>query len=121
MSTLTIAVIAVGGVLALLWYLAAAAWASSVARHRPELHEGVQRTRYGWRCPKCGDISAPACKVNNCGGPLVWSQRDTRIKCTRCHRYFIAHPMLFRQIPRPRRTRCRHCGWIGVVREWKVS
>jgi hypothetical protein len=29
--------------------------------------------------------------------------------------------MLFRQTPRPRRARCRRCGWIGVVREWKIS
>jgi transcription elongation factor Elf1 len=109
------------GVLLLLWYLVAAAWASSVARHNPELHEGVQRSRYGWRCPQCGTMTAPSCTVNKCGGPLVWVQRETRIKCSRCHRYLIAHPMLFQQVPRPGRARCRQCGWSGLIKEWKIS
>ena len=103
------------------WYAVARMWAASVAKHRPELHEGVQRYRYGWRCPQCGNMEAPACKVNNCGGPLVWVQRNARIKCSRCHRYFIPHPMLFRQTPRPRRVRCRKCGWRGVVKDWRIG
>jgi DNA-directed RNA polymerase subunit RPC12/RpoP len=110
-----------GGFLLLGWYLVAQAWAASVAKHRPELHEAIQRSRYGWRCPNCGQVEAPACQVNNCGGPLVWVQGETRIKCSRCHRYLIPHPMLFRQTPRPRRRRCPRCGWRGKVREWKVS
>jgi len=109
------------GLLLVSWYLIATLWAASVAKHRPELHEAVQRSRYGWRCSQCGHMEAPACKVNNCGGPLVWVQKETRIKCSRCHRYFIPHPMLFRQTPRPRRVRCRQCGRKGLVREWKIS
>ena len=109
------------GVLLILWYALAMAWSSSVAKHRPELHGTVQRTRYGWKCPRCGRVHVPACKVNKCGGPLVWVQRETRIKCTRCYRHFVAHPMLFRQLPRPRPMWCRQCNWIGVVRDWKVS
>lgn len=116
-----IALVVAVGLLLLLWYLVAIAWASSVAKHRPELHEGVQRSRYGWRCRQCGNMTAPACGVNKCGGPLVWVQRETRIKCARCHRYMIAHPMLFRQTPRPRRERCRQCGWAGLIKEWKIS
>jgi transcription elongation factor Elf1 len=108
-------------VLLVLWFLVAGVWASSVAQHKPELHEGVQRSRYGWRCPQCGHMAAPSCKVNKCGGPLVWVQRETRIKCARCHRYLIAHPMLFQQIPRPGRARCRQCGWSGRIKEWKIS
>jgi DNA-directed RNA polymerase subunit RPC12/RpoP len=114
----------VGGVIAgvlLLWYGVAKAWSSSVALHQPELHEGSQRLRFGWCCPRCAHTTAPACKVVQCGGPLVWVQQGTRIKCVRCHRYFIAHPMLFRQTPRPRHVRCRRCGWIGVIKDWKVS
>ena len=114
----------VGGsivLLLLVWYLVATAWASSVAVQRQELHGTAQRTRFGWRCPRCGHTEAPACKAANCGGPLVWVQQGTRIKCARCHRYFIAHPMLFRQTPRPRRVRCRQCGWIGLIKDWKVS
>ncbi len=105
----------------LLWYGLATAWASSVAKQSMELREQVVQVRYGWRCPRCGHVEAPSCKVNNCGGPLVWVQRGTRIKCARCHRYFIPHPMLFRQTPRPRRMRCPQCGWRGVVTDWKVS
>ncbi len=104
-----------------LWYLVAMAWASSVSKQSLELREQVIQTRYGWRCPRCGHTEAPSCRVNNCGGPLVWVQRGTRIKCARCHRYFVAHPMLFRQTPRPRRQRCPQCGWVGVVTDWKVS
>jgi DNA-directed RNA polymerase subunit RPC12/RpoP len=117
-----IASVVIVGVVLLLWYLVAMAWAASVAKHKPELHEGVQRWRYGWRCPKCGNMIAPACnKVNDCGGPLVWVQHETRIKCARCHRYFIAHPMMFRETPRPRRERCRTCGWSGLIKDWKIS
>lgn len=113
-------IVGVVALVLLAWYGVASAWASSVARHQPELHETVQGRRYGWRCPKCGHVEAPVCRVGNCGGPLVWVQRQTRIKCARCHRYFIPHPMLFRQTPRPRYARCRQCGWIGIVRDWKL-
>jgi DNA-directed RNA polymerase subunit RPC12/RpoP len=109
------------GVLLPLWYVAAQLWAASVAKHRPELHEGVQRARYGWRCSNCGHVEAPACKVNQCGGPLIWVQHETRIKCARCHRYFIPHPMWFRQTPRPRRTRCRQCHRFVLVKDWKIT
>lgn len=108
-------------VLLVVWYLVGKAWAASVAKHRPVLHESAQQVRYGWRCPKCGHTEAPSCRVNNCGGPLVWVQRQTRIKCARCHRYLIAHPMLFRQTPRPRRVRCRQCRRWGLVRDWKLG
>jgi DNA-directed RNA polymerase subunit RPC12/RpoP len=106
--------------LALLWYALAMAWASSVSKHQPQLHESVQR-RYGWRCARCGRVSAPSCRVGNCGGPLVWVQRETRIKCARCHRYFIAHPMLFRQRPRARRMWCRQCKSVVLVKDWKIG
>lgn len=109
------------GIVLLIWYALGMAWASSVSLHRPELHESVQQTRFGWRCPKCGHTEAPACRVRNCGGPLVWVQRGTRIKCARCHRYFIPHPMLFRQTPRPRRVRCPQCSWKGVIADWRVG
>jgi len=108
------------GLALLVWYGVATLWAASISTHRPELHESVQGARYGWRCPRCGRVYAPACKVNRCGGPLVWVQRETRIKCARCHRYFIAHPMLFRQAPRPRPMLCRQCRWAGMVRDWKI-
>lgn len=114
----------VGGALGaalLLWYAAATAWASSVARHQPELRESARQVRYGWRCPRCGRTHTPSCKADKCGGPLVWVQRGTRIKCARCHRYFIAHPMLFRQAPRPRPMWCRQCMWVGVVRSWRIG
>lgn len=107
--------------LLLLWYLVGLAWASSISTHKLELREQVVQTRYGWRCPRCGRVEAPSCRVNKCGGPLVWVQRGTRIKCARCHRYLVAHPMLFRQTPRPARRRCRQCGWSGVVKDWQVS
>jgi len=109
------------GALLLLWYTVAMAWASSVARHQPELRESAQQVRYGWRCPRCGRTYSPSCKVDKCGGPLVWVQRGTRIKCARCHRCFIAHPMLFRQTPRARRMWCRQCNWVGVVKDWKIG
>jgi len=109
------------GLVVLLWYLAAMAWAASVAKHQPELRDQLVQVRFGWRCPRCGRLEAPSCKVGKCGGPLVWVQRGTRIKCSRCHRYFIPHPMLFRQTPRPGRRRCRQCGWSGVVKDWTVS
>lgn len=105
----------------LLWYLAGQAWASSVARHEPDLREQALQTRYGWRCPRCGRTQAPFCRVNRCGGPLVWVQQGTRIKCARCHRYLIPHPMLFRQTPRPRRKHCPQCGWQGVIRDWTID
>jgi len=130
------------GLVVLLWYLVAMAWAASVAKHEPELRDQMVQVRFGWRCPRCGRLEAPSCrvrvgaaaegrapepgrapvgKVSKCGGPLVWVQRATRIKCARCHRYFIAQPMLFRQTPRPGRRRCHQCGWSGVVKDWKVS
>ncbi|GEM_PF-3512786 len=115
------AVLAGAGLALLAWYGIGAAWASSVARHQPELRDSVQGGRYGWRCPRCGSVQAPACRVRGCGGPLVWVQRGTRVMCTRCHRNLVAHPMLFRQAPTAWPARCRRCGWMGVVREWKVG
>ncbi len=103
------------------WYAVAMAWASSVAKHQPDLSDAVHQIRYGWKCKRCGRVHAPACSVGKCGGPLVWVQKGTRIKCARCHTYLVAHPMLFRQTPRPRRILCRYCKWIGVVKDWKVS
>jgi hypothetical protein len=110
----------VGAVL-LGWYAVATAWASSVAKHQPDLGGSAPQVRYGWCCARCSRVHVPVCKASKCGGPLVWVQRGTRIKCARCHRYFIAHPMLFRQTPRPRRMWCRYCKTTGVVRDWKVS
>lgn len=112
-----------GGIAALvaIWYAVAMVWASSVAKHRPELHATGQQTRYGWRCPRCGRIHAPTCKVGNCGGALVWVQRDTRIKCARCHRYFIPHPMLFRQTPVARYLWCNGCHHFVKVSHWKLD
>jgi hypothetical protein len=114
-------VLAALGVVTLAWYLLGQAWASSIARHQPDLREQAVQTRYGWRCPRCGRTEAPSCTINRCGGPLVWVQRGSRIKCARCHRYFIPHPMLFRQKPLPRRKRCAQCGWTGVVKDWTVT
>ena len=114
----------VGGTLAgtlVLWYALGAVWAASVAKHEPTLRASAGQARYGWRCPRCGRTEAPQCRVDDCGGALVWVQHNTRIKCSRCHRYFIPHPMLFRQTPRPRRVRCRGCGWIGVMRQWRLT
>jgi hypothetical protein len=102
------------------WYAVATAWASSVAKHQPDLRDMAQ-TRYGWRCTKCGYAHTPTCKAGDCGGPLVWVQQGTRIKCARCHRYFVAHPMLFRQTPRPRRMFCSKCKSVVMVKEFKVS
>ncbi len=109
------------GLALLLWYALGAAWAASIAKHRPELRDTVQQVRYGWKCPRCGRAYAPVCKVGKCGGPLVWVQGATRIKCARCHRYFVAHPMLFRQVPRPRRVWCRQCRSLVLVSNWKLS
>ncbi len=106
---------------ALLWVLLALSWASSVARHTPELREAPQQVRYGWRCPQCGKTYTPTCKVNKCGGALVWVQKGTTIKCARCHRRFIAHPFLFKTTPRPRRMWCGACKKIGLITEWKVG
>ena len=103
------------------WYAVASAWAASIAKHRPELRQTVLQVRYGWQCGRCGHTHTPVCKAGNCGGPLVWVQNGTRIKCARCHRYFIPHPMLFRQTPRPRRMLCTRCKWIGTIKEWKVG
>ncbi len=90
-----------GGVVAAagLWYAVASVWASSVAKHNPDLREGAGEIRYGWRCPRCGRVEAPMCKINKCGGPLVWVQRGARIKCARCHRNYVFSPMFFRQTP----------------------
>ena len=109
------------GLALLLWYGAAMVWAASVSTHQPELHESVQGARYGWKCPRCGRTQAPACKVKRCGGPLVWVQRGSRIKCARCHRQLVAHPMLFRRTPRPRRMWCSRCRRLVVVRDWKIG
>jgi len=109
------------GLALILWYAVAMAWAASVSKHRPDLRGSVKQTRYGWRCPRCGRVHAPACTVGNCGGPLVWTQQQTRIKCSRCHRYFIPHPMLFRQTPRPRRMWCGQCKSVVLVKDWKLS
>jgi len=103
------------------WYAIAAAWASSVSKHNPDLREGAGQLRYGWRCPRCGNMEAPACSVNRCGGPLVWVQRNTRIKCARCHRSFVPHPMLFRVTPRARFKHCRKCGWRGKITDFKLD
>lgn len=104
-----------------LWVLLALAWASSVARHTPELRDSVRQIRYGWNCPKCGRTHAPSCRINNCGGPLVWVQRGTSIKCARCHRRFIPHPLLFRLTPRPRRMWCGSCKSVSLVTNWKLG
>lgn len=109
------------GVVILVWYLVGQAWASSIAQHEPDLREQAVQTRYGWRCPRCGRTEAPSCTIHRCGGPLVWVQRGSRIKCARCHRRFIPHPMFFRQTPLPRRKRCAQCGWTGVVKDWTLS
>lgn len=116
-----ICVLVVVGLVLVAWYAVAQAWAASLAKHEPELHESALRTRLGWSCPRCGHTYAPACKAEKCGGALVWVHRGTRINCARCHRHFIAHPMLFRQTPRPRWVRCPQCRWSGVVKSWKVS
>ena len=109
------------GAAAVVWALVALAWASSVSRHTPELRESIRQIRYGWKCPKCGRIHAPICKVNKCGGPLVWVQRGASIKCSRCHRRFIPHPFLFKLTPRPRRMWCSSCKSIGLITDWKLS
>jgi len=106
---------------AVLWVLLALGWASSVARHTPELRDSAQQIRYGWRCPRCGKTHTPNCKANNCGGPLVWVQRGTTIKCARCHRRFIAHPLLFSLAPRPRPMWCNGCKKISLIRDWKIG
>ena len=103
------------------WCVVAAAWASSVRTHNPDLREGAGQILYGWRCPQCGRMEAPSCTVNKCGGPLVWVARNTKIHCSRCHKGFVAHPMLFRETPRPRKMHCRQCGWAGVVADWRLD
>ena len=108
-------------IILLIWVVAAMFWASSIARHNPELREGAGQKRYGWRCPRCRNVDAPACRENNCGGALVWVQRDTRVKCARCHRNFIANPFLFRQNPGAKYMRCRKCGWTGKVTNWNLE
>jgi hypothetical protein len=113
-----------GGVIvaaAVVWVLLALGWASSVSRHTPELRDSVIQVRYGWKCPKCGRSHAPSCRVNKCGGPLVWVQRGTSIKCARCHRRFVAHPLLFSQTPKPWLKWCNGCKRISLIREWKVA
>ena len=117
----TYLVFGAAGLALIVWYLLATTWAASVAKHQPDLRESVQQTRYGWKCPRCGRTYAPLCKVGNCRGPLVWVQGETRIKCARCHRYFVSHPMLFRQTPRPRRVWCARCRSLVLVREWKID
>jgi hypothetical protein len=107
--------------LVLLWALAGLAWSSSVARHSPELRESTLQVRYGWKCPKCGRTHTPTCKSGNCGGPLVWVQRHSTIKCGRCHRRFIPHPFLFRTVPRPRRMFCSSCRSLNVITHWQVG
>jgi len=109
------------GAAVVLWGLVSLAWASSAARHTPELRESIRQIRYGWKCPKCGRVHAPNCKVNKCGGPLVWVQRGASIKCARCHRRFIPHPFLFRLTPRPRRMWCNACKSIRLITDWKLS
>lgn len=104
-----------------IWVAAAVFWASSVAKHNPELRESAGSVRYGWRCPRCSRMEAPSCKVNKCGGALVWVQRGTRIKCSRCHRNYVASPLLFRQVPGPKRMTCRQCGWSGTITDWRVD
>lgn len=104
-----------------LWVVVAMAWASSISQHNPDLREGAGQIRYGWRCPKCGRMEAPSCEVNKCGGPLVWVQRNTKIKCSRCHRNFIAHPLLFRETPRPRTMHCRQCNWSGKIADFRLD
>jgi DNA-directed RNA polymerase subunit RPC12/RpoP len=107
-------------VAAVLWIVLGVAWASSVASHMPELRDGAQQVRYGWRCPRCGKTHTPNCKASNCGGPLVWVQRETTIKCARCHRRFIPHPLLFRRTPRSRHMWCSGCRKLSFIREWKI-
>jgi DNA-directed RNA polymerase subunit RPC12/RpoP len=114
------AIVAIGFVL-LLWWALSRFWASSIQRFEPLLHDSALRTRYGWRCPRCRTTHAPDCPVPGCGGALFWVQNDTRIKCARCHRYLIAHPWLFSQLPRPRRVACRQCRWSGRVSNWKIT
>jgi transcription elongation factor Elf1 len=104
-----------------LWYAVASAWAASVRTHNPDLREGAGQIRYGWRCPRCGRLEAPSCQVRKCGGPLVWVSRNTRIRCSRCHRGFVAHPMLFREAPRRRKMHCRQCGWSGRISHWRLD
>ncbi len=111
--------VAAGGLA--IWYGLATSWASSVSKHNPDLREGAGQARYGWRCPKCGRVEAPSCTVNRCGGPLVWVAKGTKIKCSRCHRILVAHPMLFRETPRPRTVRCRQCGWSGKMAGFKLE
>jgi len=113
--------LAVVVVMAAVWLLLALGWASSVARHTPELRDSAQQIRYGWRCPRCGKTHTPNCKVNNCGGPLVWVQRGTSIKCARCHRRFIAHPLLFRLTPCARPMWCNGCKKVSLIRDWKIG
>ncbi len=107
-------------VAAALWILLALGWASSVARHSPELRDSGQQVRYGWHCRRCGKTHAPVCRMSRCGGPLVWVQGETTIKCARCHRRFIAHPMLFRLTPITRPAWCSGCNRITIVGEWKI-
>jgi len=113
-----------GGVAAVLlvgWVLLALAWTSSVSQHTPELRETAQQVRYGWKCPKCGRAHAPTCKINKCGGPLVWVQRGKTIKCARCHRRLVPHPFLFSLVPKPRLMWCGSCRRVSLIREWKVA
>ena len=102
-------VLAMAFAAAALWIVVGLSWAASVARHTPELRESTQQVRYGWRCPKCGKTHSPTCKADRCGGPLVWVQKGASIKCARCHRRFIAHPLLFRRTPRSRPMWCSGC------------
>jgi hypothetical protein len=106
---------------AVAWIGLALSWAASVARHRPDLHDSGQQQRYGWKCPRCGKTHAPTCRVKGCGGPLVWVQRDTAIKCARCHRRFVAHPFLFRMTPRPRQMWCDGCRGLSKITDWKIG
>lgn len=106
---------------AVVWILLALSWAASVARHKPDLHNSGTQVRYGWKCPRCGKTHAPTCKAGNCGGPLVWVQRESSIKCARCHRRFIAHPLLFRRTPRTRIRWCDGCRSLSVISNWKLG
>ena len=113
----------IGGVAgaAALWYLVASVWASSVRTHNPDLREGAGQIRYGWRCPRCGRMEAPSCRVKKCGGPLVWITRKTKIRCSRCAIGFVAHPLLFRETPRPRKLHCSQCGNTWRNTNWRLD
>jgi hypothetical protein len=109
-------------VILLLWYLISHFWADSIRHQAPILYDTVGQSRFGWKCPHCGRISAPLCGHEGCRGPLLWTASPPkRIRCSRCGRHQVIHPWLFRQTPVSHPVRCSDCGWIGMMHDWDVG